>query len=166
MTTHKERIQACLNDQVLDRPPVALWRHFPVDDQDPKSLAEATLNFQRLYDFDFVKVTPASSFCLKDWGVEDEWQGSPEGVRAYTRYAIQVPEDWEHLQVLNPGQASLAGQIACLGQITKELNQETPVIQTIFSPLSQAKNLVGKDRLVVHLRRYPEAVHTGLSRIT
>ena len=57
MTTHKERIRGCLNNQILDRPPVALWRHFPVDDQDPRLLADATLHFQRTYDFDLVKVT-------------------------------------------------------------------------------------------------------------
>ena len=41
--THKERIQACLKGETLERPPVALWRHFPVDDQAPKSLYETSL---------------------------------------------------------------------------------------------------------------------------
>jgi hypothetical protein len=31
-----------------------------------------------------------------------------------------------------------------------------PFIQTIFSPLSQAKNLVGGDDLLVHLRKNPQ----------
>ena len=62
MTTHRERIQACLNGETPDRTPIALWRHFPVDDQDPETLAASTLHFQNTYDFDIVKVTPASSF--------------------------------------------------------------------------------------------------------
>jgi uroporphyrinogen decarboxylase len=41
-----------------------------------------------------------------------------------------------------------------------------PVIQTIFSPLSQAKNLVGPEALLVHMRRYPDALHAGLRQIT
>ncbi len=164
--THLERMQACLAGGQVDRPPVALWRHFPVDDQYPERLAASTLAFQRLYDFDFIKVTPASSFCIKDYGVQDEWQGNPEGVRTYTQRAIQRPEDWERLPVLDPGQGSLARQITCLFLINKDLTQETPVIQTIFSPLAQAKNLIGKDELVVHLRKYPDAVHTGLGKIT
>jgi uroporphyrinogen decarboxylase len=49
--------------------------------------------------------------------------------------------------------------------ITKELGPDTPVIQTIFNPLSQAKNLVGGNKLLVHLRRYPDAVHAGLKTI-
>jgi len=60
MTTHKERMQACIKGEVIDQPPVALWRHFPVDDQAPGTLAKATLNFQQTYNFDLVKVTPAS----------------------------------------------------------------------------------------------------------
>ena len=49
--------------------------------------------------------------------------------------------------------------------IVRELGPQTPVIQTIFNPLSQAKNLVGGADLVIHLRRYPEALHAGLTTI-
>ena len=101
MTTHKERIQACLSGEIIDRPPVALWRHFPVDDQNPKLLADAVLHFQRTYDFDLVKVTPASSFCAKDWGVEDQWTGETEGTRVYTKHVIHNPSDWENLPILD-----------------------------------------------------------------
>ena len=165
MTTHKERIQACLNNQQLDRPPVALWRHFPVDDQDLRSLADATLNFQRTYDFDLVKVTPASSFCVKDWGVEDEWMGDTEGTRRYSKRIIHDPRDWENLPVLEPNVPHLAGQLDCLRFLRAELGPDTPLLQTIFNPLSQAKNLAGNDLLIAHLRLYPEAVMKGLAAI-
>jgi uroporphyrinogen decarboxylase len=165
MNTHKERIQACLNNETLDRPPVALWRHFPVDDQEPRSLAEATLNFQRTYDFDLVKVTPASSFCVKDWGVEDEWRGHTEGTRQYTKRVVQEPGDWEALPVLQPTAKHLAAQLECLRTIRAELGAETPLLQTIFSPLVQAKNLAGNETLLTHLRLYPEAVTQGLATI-
>jgi len=165
MNTHKERIQACLNNESLDRPPVALWRHFPVDDQDPRLLAEATLHFQRTYDFDLVKVTPASSFCIKDWGVEDQWRGHTEGTRQYTRRIIHDPHDWEKLPTLDLTALHLAGQVACLRFIRAELSPDTPLLQTIFSPLAQARNLAGNDTLIAHLRLYPEAVLKGLTAI-
>ena len=164
--THRQRMESCLSGQVLDRPPVALWRHFPVDDQTPEGLAAASINFQRTFDFDFLKVTPASSFCLRDWGVRDEWRGVSEGTRDYTHYVIQSPDDWRTLPVLDPSRGSLGAQIACLRLITEELGPEVPVIQTVFSPLSQAKNLVGPEKLLVHLRQYPEALHEGLEIIT
>lgn len=166
MTTHKERIQACLNGEAPDRVPVALWRHFPVDDQTPEGLAAAQIAFQRMHDFDLVKVTPSSSFCLKDWGADDVWEGNPEGTRRYDRRAITDPRDWEHLSPLDASAPHLAGQLTCLRQIRLVLGPETPILQTIFNPLSQARNLAGGDRLLVHLRKYPEAVLKGLETIT
>lgn len=166
MTTHKERIQASMQGGVIDRPPVALWRHFPVDDQSPGTLAKATLHFQRNYDFDLVKVTPASSFCLKDWGVEDEWKGHTEGTRQYTKRVIHGPRDWEHLPVLDPTSRHLAAQLDCLRMIRAELNAETPLLQTVFSPLAQARNLAGNETLLTHLRLHPEALMKGLAAIT
>ena len=165
MTTHQERIRATFNSEILDRPPVALWRHFPVVDQDPRALADATLHFQRTYDFDLVKVTPASSFCVKDWGVEDEWQGHTEGTRQYTKRVIHEPRDWESLPILDPTAPHLSGQLDCLRYIRAALGPETPLLQTVFSPLTQAKNLAGNDTLLTHLRLYPEAVIKGLTTI-
>ncbi|MDP2994808.1 MAG: uroporphyrinogen decarboxylase family protein [Anaerolineales bacterium] len=164
--SHRDRLQACLaEDTALDRPPVALWRHFPVDDQDPETLAGAALDFQRRYDFDLVKVTPASSFSIKDWGAEDAWEGHTEGTRRYTRRVIEKPQDWERLPALSPSSPHLARQLACLRYIRTDLSPETPLLQTIFSPLAQAKNLAGGERLVVHLRQHPEAVLKGLETI-
>ncbi len=119
-----------------------------------------------VYDFDLVKVTPASSFCLRDWGAEDEWRGNPEGTRQYTRHIISQPQDWERLPLLNPTAAYLAGQLACLRQIRAGLGPNTPMLQTIFNPLAQAKNLAGQNTLLVHLRKYPDAVMKGLQTIT
>jgi uroporphyrinogen decarboxylase len=163
--TKRDRVMAAIRGQAVDRPPVALWRHFPGDDQRPEDLARATVVFQRRYDFDFVKVTPASSFCLRDWGSRDRWMGSMEGTRDYTVYPIQSAEDWRGLRPLDPNAGSLGAQLQCLRLIADELTGEVPFIQTIFNPLSQAKNLVGPERLPVHLRRYPDAVRAGLAVI-
>ena len=149
----------------LDHPPVALWRHFPVDDQSPERLAKATLHFQSVYDFDLVKVTPASSFSIRDWGAEDEWRGHTEGTRQYTKRVISDPRDWERLPVLDASAPHLARQLACLRFIRAGLSPETPLLQTVFSPLAMAKNLAGNETLIAHIRLYPEAVLKGLATI-
>lgn len=164
--THRERIEACLSGKQLDRVPVALWRHFPVDDQDPLRLAEATIQFQRQFDFDAVKVTPASSFCVKDWGIEDLWRGASEGTREYIKYPIQREEDWLNLPILDPTRGWLGKQLECLKAIVNALGKEVPVIQTIFSPITQAKNLASREKVLVWMRQYPEAFHQGLKTIT
>ena len=46
------------------------------------------------------------------------------------------------------------------------MGPDTPVIQTVFNPLSQAKNLVGKERLLTHIRQYPDAILAGLEIIS
>lgn len=163
---HRTRLETCLAGQIPDRAPVALWRHFPVDDQTPDGLANATAAFQRAFDFDLVKVTPSSSFCLKDWGADDRWTGNPEGTRDYTRRVIRTPDDWAHLKQLDPTRGRLGDQIECLRLLVAEFAGEVPVIQTIFSPMAQAKNLVGPEALLVHMRRDPGALHAGLRHIT
>lgn len=162
---HFERVEASIAREAVDRPAVALWRHFPVDDQSPDSLAAANIEFHRLFDFDLLKITPASSFCIKDWGAEDEWRGATEGTREYTRRVIRKPGDWLNLSVLDPKDGFLAAQLECLRIVVDEVGQEVPVIQTVFNPLAQAKNLVGAENLAIHLRQYPRELKQALQVI-
>src|ERR671923_861570 len=118
----RERLRGAIAGEAVDRLPVALWRHFPVDDQRPEDLAAATIEWQRRYDFDFVKVTPASSFCLKDWGADDAWRGNPEGTRDYTVRVIQHAGDWERLKPLDPRQGHLGQQLRALELIRAGLD--------------------------------------------
>jgi uroporphyrinogen decarboxylase len=166
MTSKRERLEAAIGGEVADRPPVALWRHFPVDDQDPIELARSTAEFQRQFDFDLIKVTPSSSFCLKDWGAKDDWRGADEGTRQYTHRVIQNAQDWKNLPAVDPKKGSFGDQLQCLTALRADLGPDVPIIQTIFNPLSQAKNLAGQERMFVHLRRNPDKVHRGLARIT
>ena len=166
MTTKRERLEAAIAGQVADRPPVALWRHFPVDDQDPRWLAEAIIRFQEEYDFDFVKVTPASSYCLVDWGVEDVWEGNSEGTRRYVLRMIETPGDWGRMRKLSPSAGNLSRHLDCLKLLRAKLPAGTPLLPTVFSPLAQAKNLAGEQRLFEHLHRNPGAVLAGLEAIT
>ncbi len=162
----RERLRATLDGEPVDRLAVALWRHFPVDDQRPADLAAATLEWQAQYDFDFVKVTPSSAYCLKDWGAQDAWRGNPEGTRDYTARVVQRPADWAALAPLHPRQGHLGEMLEALALIGQGLGGATPFIQTVFSPLSQARNLVGPDRLAAHARQYPSELKAALTAIT
>jgi uroporphyrinogen decarboxylase len=164
--THKERIERTISGQNVDRPAVSLWRHFPVDDQNPENLSRAILQFQERFDFDFIKITSSSTYCIKDYGVEDEWEGNPEGTRKINYYPIKSYKDWEKLKPLSPQKGILSEQIKNIQLIKKNSPNTTPILQTIFSPLSQIKNLVGRDNLLFHLRMYPEEVKKGLQTIT
>ena len=164
--TKRERLLATFGGHDVDRIAVALWRHFPGDDQRPADLAAATLAWQAQYDWDFIKISPSSSFCLVDWGAEDRWMGGDEGNRQYTRRVISRPEDWAALPVLDPSVGALGAQLHAIELIRDGVGGATPFIQTIFSPLAQAKNLAGSERLLAHLRQAPELVRAGLEAIT
>ena len=99
---HKDIMKKVINREKTPYIPAAFWRHFPVDDQEAGSLARSTVAFQEMFDCDFVKVSPPSSFCLKDWGAQDEWFADPEGTRDYLGAVIQYPDDWAKLPVLDP----------------------------------------------------------------
>ena len=137
-----------------------------MEDQDPALLSKAIVTFQKTYDFDFVKITPASSFCLKDWGLVDLWKGNPEGTREIAVHPVSKPEDWQKIKTLPIRNNFLSSQLECIRLTRENLSKTTPIIQTVFSPLAQAKNLVGKNNLPTHLRMYPQAIKLALREIT
>lgn len=162
----RKRLEAAIEGQPPDRVPVALWRHWPGDDQDGPALAAAHVRWQLDWDWDFVKVGPASSYSVADWGVQDRWIGHIEGTRETVHWPIQHPVDWDGLQPLDPGQGMLARQIQALHLLGQALGEETPFIMTIFSPLSQARHLAGQERMLAHLRANPLQFKRALAIIT
>ena len=165
----RKRLEAIVSGEKPDRLPIALWRHWPGDDQDAAALAAAQIKWNKDYDWDLIKVSPASSYCLVDWGVKDRWDGAAEGTRIYLDRIVKQPEDWEKLGVLDPGKGMLSTQINALKHIGDGLasaGDNTPFIATIFSPLAQAKNLAGKERMASHMRSHPHSFRQGLSTIS
>lgn len=161
----RTRLETIFAGEEPDRPAVALWRHWPVDDQRGDSLARASLQFQQTYDFDFIKVTPASNYCVAEYGAASHWEGNLEGTRVWDQRVIQEPADWTRLHPLDPHQGLLGEVLEANRLIGQTVGSDVPFIQTIFNPLSQAKNLAG-DRLLADLRQYPDAVKAGLAVLT
>ena len=93
------------------------------------------------------------------------WQGGDEGTWKYQNTVVNEPEDWARLAVLNPTAGSLGAAREAVTQVCAAVGDSVPVLMTIFSPLSQAKNLAGPN-LLPHLRHHPDAVLAGLEIIT
>lgn len=162
----RRRLEAIISGAKPDRVPVALWRHWPGDDQDAAALAAAHLRWQQDYDWDLLKVGPASNYSVTDWGVEDRWEGHIEGTRETTFWPVRYPDDWSALQPLDPRRGMLATQIEALSLVRKTVGDEVPVLATIFSPLSQAKHLAGQDAMLAQMRSDEDAFRQGLDTIT
>lgn len=157
----RERLYAAMRKQKVDRPPIALWRHFAGDDLDSEKFARRVIEFQQQYDFDFVKVTPAASYVAELYGGELQDAGNREGTRKHIRRVVNDWRDWNHIKPIEMDHPVFQRERDAIQRIRHALGKDAPIMQTIFSPLSCARTLAG-DRLVQDLREHPGEVKHAL----
>lgn len=164
-SVHWERVRAALRGGQADCPPVAVWRHFPGDDQRAENLAEAHVAFWRRFRIDLLKVTPASGYYGDDWGLRAAYRPNPEGVRTYLDRPVKKAEDWYRLRRLDVTTGAYGRELRTLRLIRQAVGQGVPVLATVFSPLTVAKTLSGERAVLRYLREQPDALHAGLEVI-
>ena len=162
----RARVMAAIRGEAVDRPPVALWRHFPETDGGADTLAASHLAFQARFRLDILKVTPASGYYGDDWGLQAAYSPNPEGVRTYTGLPVKAPSDWRTLAHLDPRKGVHGRELECLTRVRGGLPEDVPVLATVFSPLSIARTLAGEARLLSSIRSEPESLKAGLEIIT
>ncbi|HHO55860.1 MAG TPA: uroporphyrinogen decarboxylase [Trueperaceae bacterium] len=164
--TKRKRLEATIAGTKIDRTPIALWRHWPGDDQNAEALATTTIKWQKDYDWDIVKHSPSSSYTVADYGLKDQWFGNTEGTRDYLYRPIQKLEDWAKIKPLDITKGSYAEQLKSIGLLRQGIEKTTPVIATIFSPLTQARYMATNTLMISHLRQNPSALHSALKALT
>lgn len=164
--THTEKVKAMLAGEKLNRPGLALWKHFPLVDRDVDKMVATTIKFQHDYQSNFVKLSYNGLYFTEDWGNTIKWPTVATDVGVVTDFIIKKPEDWAKLKVLSPTSGALGRELAITEGVLKEFRGSVPVIATIFSPLTIAIKLAGDETLFKHLNEYPEALHQGLELIT
>ena len=73
--TKRERLSRSIAGRPVDRLPVALWRHFFVEETSRAGLVEAMVRWQETYDWDFLKINPRACYHVQDWGNQYEFSG-------------------------------------------------------------------------------------------
>jgi uroporphyrinogen decarboxylase len=160
----RERVQAAIRREPVDRPPVSFWRHVPEVDHTAAGLAEAMLTFQRRWDLDFIKVMSSGVYCVEDWGCRVAYQGSPNGAKQCIEHAVRSRGDWGRIRPLDAGAGALGRELEAVRLIARGRTDDAPILHTLFSPLTVARKLAG-DRLVDDLRQDPAAVEPALDAI-
>jgi uroporphyrinogen decarboxylase len=160
-----ERVKAALNREPVDRPPYAVWRHFPEADRSPARLAQTTLRYHERYGGDILKVTPAAGSAVEDWGCVESETVTPDGHRPCASHAVNSPEDWGKIKPLTIETSAYGRELETLVRIMVDRRTDAPVVPTVMSPLTLARKLSG-DRLNQDLRERPEAVRPALEAIT
>ena len=164
----RERVDAAVRGAPVDRVPISFWGHDYLKEWTAEGLAEAMLSNYRTYDWDYMKVNPRASYHVEDWGAVLERSTDPN--RGHTFRVVPVVEasDWRRLQPLEPDKGVLGEQLAALRLIGDGIGGEAYFIQTIFSPLSVAKYLVGNDPAPIKrfIADYPDDLRAALEVIT
>lgn len=166
----RQRLQAALRREAVDRVPLSLWRHFHRQDRTAEGLAEATLTFARDYDLDLVKLTPSGLYAVEDWAwTHIVFPGTDHDPPYLRTPAVSSSTDWRQLPLLEPTAGALGRELEAIRLVSAGLEgvrEGTPmVMMTVFSPLTLAFKLAG-DRVVEYLREKPAVLRAGLETIS
>ena len=164
--TKRERIKAALDGKPVDRLPVSFWRHWPIDDQNEQSLAMVTLEFQRAFDLDFMKLPVSSVFTVDDYGMKHEYRSNPGGDRSYLGYVIKRVADWDRIEPLDVHKGTYGWHLRSLRRIIDKKQPDTPIVVTMFNPLALAFYLASEETCLAHMRTCPEKVEAAVKALT
>lgn len=165
--SREERVRAALALDIADRPPAGSWGHDHLAEWSPRDLARVTIAAQRRFGWDFVKFQPRATCFAEAFGARFGPSGDRLREPVLVEPAVKDRRDWGSLPEAGASAPPLADQVEALGLVAAELGAEVPVIQTVFSPLTVAGYLAGKDpgRTVHDLVEEPGLVGRALDRI-
>src|SRR6476661_1069738 len=155
----KERINATVRNEPVDRIPVSLWRHFYECEETAEGLAGAMLAWQAKYDWDWMKVNPRASYHVEGWGVKLRFSGQALVKPVVLEVPVQASADWGKIRPLPVDTPALDEQLEVMERLCEALGSKVYALETVFSPLSIAGDLVADGRqLVDAMRSDPQAV--------
>jgi len=179
----RQRFEAALKGVPVDRPPVTAWGHDFLAEWSPGALAESTVRRARQFGFDLIKLQPRASCFAEAFGSVYRVSGGAFEAPRLVSWPIRRPDDWQKLIQADAGAAPLADQIRALDVVVREIGDERPVLQTVFSPFTVASYLAAdgqaeaqrsrpdliakaEARAVAHLRQRPDAFASALGVVT
>lgn len=164
----KERVDAALRGEKVDRVPASLWGHSYEHEWEVQAFADAMIeNFTR-YDWDFLKVNPRASYLVEGWKAKYRPSGEKHKPPIFESTPIRSATDWKRIRPLEPDHGALGEQLRVLQLINHAVGYDAYFLQTIFCPLGVAQYLVGNNTApVLHtIREDRSAMHAALRMIT
>ncbi len=165
--SNRERIEMILAGEKPDRWAASFWRHFFHMENNAERTSEATVYFQKKFDWDFIKINPRADYHIEGWGFEQEWSKDEFTKHKKTNFPIKKVEDWKNIKPLNMSSPSLAEHLKTISIIRKKIGKETPIFMTIFNPISIAGRMIeDKQLLLKHVREHPDYIESAVEAIT
>lgn len=166
--TKMQRIRAAIDGQPVDTIPYSIWTHLPGIDLNPHENAEETYRFFKKYDVDILKTMNNGMYSIEDFGCEIDYsQIRTGGVAKLINTPISSAEDWLKLKPASIDQGALRRELVYLSLLIEKMKGEnTPIILTVFSPITTAMKL-SNNHLFDHISAgYKKAVQYGLEVIS
>lgn len=165
--TSRERVMAALRGEPVDRPPVSFWGHFYHRESSARDLVAATLEFQSEYGWDWIKLNPRKQYHVEPWGVRYTYDGDPKHKPVLERWPIHQAADWAAVSPQSHEHGALGEQLDCVHLLRRELEDDVPLLATVFTPLAVLGEMVEEPgELRLHMRTHPNAVRGALEAVT
>jgi uroporphyrinogen decarboxylase len=174
----RERVDAALKGEAVDRVPVSAWRHFIEEEGRPDTLAHISLKHFHNFDWDWLKVNPRATYYAEAWGNRYDFSQYDSVLPKLIEGPLNTPADLEKIQPLSPT-GGVLGEHLELVRLVKAGIGGAHFLQTVFSPLSVLAFLVARpkthnindavqaqyDGLRWFMRENPQGVHEALKNI-
>lgn len=174
----RERVDAALRGNTVDRVPVTAWRHFLEQEGSPDTLADVSLHHFHHFDWDWLKVNPRATYYAEAWGNQYDFAHYDSVLPRFIQGPINTPADLEKIQEISATDGVFAEQLE-LTQLIKAGIGDAHFVQTVFSPLSVLAFLVARPQqngiqaavqaqyvgLHQFIRENPQGVHAALKNI-
>jgi uroporphyrinogen decarboxylase len=151
----------------VDRPPASFWGHFYHRESSARDLVDATLEFQRLYDWDWIKLNPRKHYHVEPWGVRYRYTGRPDEKPVLETCAVREPGDWARIGPRAPDEGALGEQIEAVRLLRAALPADVPILETVFTPLAVLGEMVREPaELREAMRTHERPVRAALEAVT
>jgi uroporphyrinogen decarboxylase len=164
--TPRERVWAALRGEPVDRPPVSFWGHSYHRESSAAELVDATLEFQRTYAWDWVKLNPRKHYHVEPWGVSYRYSGRPDEKPVLESWPVRTAGDWAGVTGRPHDGGALGEQIEAVRLLKKALPRDVPFIETVFTPLAILGEMVREPgELKAHMGTHPQQVRAALGAV-
>jgi uroporphyrinogen decarboxylase len=142
----RERVDAALAGEAVDRVPVSAWRHFIPAELSPETLAEISLRHFDTFDWDWLKVNPRATYYAEAWGNRYDYQHYDVVLPRLVEGPLNSPEDLDKIGEVPATGGVFAENLDLIRRIHAGING-AHFVQTIFSPLSVLAFLAARPRV-------------------
>jgi uroporphyrinogen decarboxylase len=164
--TARERVRAALQGGEPDRPPVSFWGHVYHRESSARELVAATLELEREFGWDWIKLNPRKHYHVEPWGVSYRYSGRPNEKPVLEAWPVHDGSDWATIDERPHDQGALGEQIEAVTRLRRAL-PETPIVATVFTPLAVLAEMVEHPGdLKRHIGSHPQLVRHALEAVT